>query len=759
MMKRFKATLPLTFHYSPPSLPSTLLPKFKNQQCGNDYISSLCRQKLYKEALQAFEFLEGNTNFQIFPSTYADLVSACSFLRSLDHGRKIHDHILASKCEPDIVLHNHILNMYGKCGSVKDAGKVFDAMPERNVVSWTSLISGHSQNKQEDKAIELYFEMLRSGCRPDHFTFGSIIKACSGLGNAWLGRQVHAHVLKSETGSHPIAQNALTSMYTKFGLIADAFDVFSHVQTKDLISWGSMIAGFSQLGYDKESLGHFKEMLCEGAYQPNEFIFGSAFSACSSVLQPEYGKQIHGMCIKFGLGRDIFAGCSLCDMYAKCGYLESARTVFYQIERPDLVSWNAIISGFSNGGDANEAILFFSQMRHKGLVPDEISVLSILSACTNPSTLYQGRQIHSYIIKRAFDCIVIVCNALLTMYAKCSNLYDAFIVFEDIRNHTDSVSWNAIITACMQHNQAGEVFRLLKLMRSSEIKPDYITLKNVIGACANIASLEVGNQIHCFTVKSGLVLDVTITNGLIDMYTKCGSLGSAQNLFGLMENPDVVSWSSLIVGYAQFGYGEEALELFKIMKGLGIKPNEVTLVGVLTACSHIGLVEEGWQLYKTMESEHGIVLTREHCSCMVDLLARAGCLHEAEAFIKQMEFEPDILVWKTLLAACKTRGNVEIGKRAAENILKVDPSNSAALVLLCNIHASSGSWVEVARLRNLMRERDVRKVPGQSWIEVKDRTHVFLVEDSLHPERGKIYAMLEELWLQMLDDGYDPLQA
>ncbi|RXI01313.1 hypothetical protein DVH24_001547 [Malus domestica] len=266
----------------------------------------------------------------------------------------------------------------------------------------------------------------------------------------------------------------------------------------------------------------------------------------------------------------------------------------------------------------------------------------------------------------------------------------------------------------------GEVFRLLNLMRISETKSDHITLGNVIGACANIASLEVGNQIRCLTVKSGIVLDVTVSNGLIDMYTKCGSIGSVQKLFGWMEDPDVVSWSSL----TWFGYGEEALDIFKRMKELGIKPNEVTLVGVLTACSHIELVEEAWKVYKTMESEHGIVPTIEHCSCMVDLRARSGCLHEAEAFIKQMAFEPDVVVCMTLLAACRTRGNVEIGKRAAENILKLDPTHSAALVLLCNIHASSGSWDDVARLRNLMRERDVRKVPGQSWIEVKNRTHI-----------------------------------
>lgn len=758
MLKNYKPQLRLFFYCSKLGVGRRNLPDLRTEQSWDDYISSLCKQKLYREALEAFESLQKETDFRINPSTYAHLICACSSIRSLGHGKKIHNHMLTSKCQVDLILQNHILNMYGKCGSLKDALEVFDAMPQRNVVSWTSMISGYSQNGRDDDAIKLYFDMLQSRHKPDQFTFGSIIKACSCLSDEYLGRQLHAHVIKSENGRHLIAQNALIAMYTKVDQLADAFDVFSRIGTKDLISWGSMIAGFSQLGYELEALYHFKELLCEGAYQPNEFIFGSVFSACSSLLQPEYGRQTHGICIKYGLGRDIFAGCSLCDMYAKCGFLESAKRAFYSIDRPDLVSWNAIISGCASCGDADEAISFFTQLRRTGFVPNDVTVLSSLSACTSPSTLYQARQVHSYITKMGFDLNVPVCNTLLTMYAKCSVLCDAFKVFEDIRNNADSVSWNAILTACMQHNQPGEVFKLMKLMLISQIIPDHVTISNAVAACAEIASEEVGNQVHCFSIKSGLVLNVSVSNGLVDMYTKCGSLGNARKLFELMENPDVVTWSSLIMGYAQYGYGEEAIELFRMMRGFGIKPNQVTFVGVLTACCHIGLVEEGWQIYRTMEKEHGIIPTREHCSCMVDLLARAGFLYEAEDFIHQMEFDPDIVVWKTLLAACKTHGNVDVGKRAAENIIRIDPSNSAAHILLCSIHASSGRWGDVARLRNLMKERGVMKVPGQSCIEVKGSFHVFLADDTLHPERGKIYEMLEKLWSQMFNDGCDPLE-
>lgn len=758
MIRNLKTQLRFSFYHSQPIVQSNALTYFRTEQFSNDYISSLCKQNLYNEALVTFDFLQNNTNFRIRPSTYAGLISACSSLRSLQLGRKVHDHILSSKCQPDVVLHNHILNMYGKCGSLEDAIMVFDEMPQRNVVSWTAVIAGCSQNGQENDAIELYVRMLLSGVMPDQFTFGSIIKACSGLGSVALGMQLHAQVIKSEHGSHLIAQNALIAMYTKFDRILDAWNVFSGIARKDITSWGSMIAGFSKLGYELEAFCHFNEMLHQGGYQPNEFIFGSVFSACSSLLHHEYGRQIHGMCIKFGLGRDIFAGCSLCDMYARCGLLDFARIVFNEIESPDLASWNAIIAGVASCSNANEAMSLFSEMRDRELIPDDLTVRSLLCACTSPLTLYQGMQVHSYIIKMSFDSNVPVCNAILTMYAKCSALCNALLVFKELGKNADSISWNSIIAACLQHSQAGEVFRLFSQMLASQNKPDHITFNNVMGACAEMASLEMGTQIHCYIMKTGLALDVFVMNGLIDMYIKCGSLGSARELFNSIEDPDVVSWSSLIVGYAQFGCGEEALKLFRRMRSLGVWPNHVTLVGVLTACSHVGLVEEGLQLYRIMQHEYGIIPTREHCSCVVDLLARAGRVHEAEDFINQMAFDPDIVVWKSLLASCKTHGNVDVGKRAAENILKIDPTNSAALVLLCNIYASSGKWEDVARLRGSMKERGVRKVPGQSWIEIQSKINVFFAEDSMHPERDEIYTILEELWLQMLDEGYVSIQ-
>lgn len=732
------------------------IPYFKNEQSFNDHISSLCKQKLFKDALRGFDILEQNEDYIIYPSTYAHLISACASLMSLEYGKRIHDHILKFNLQPDVILENHILNMYGKCGSMKDARKVFDNMQDRNVVTWTALIAGYSLNGPDTEAINLYILMQQLGQIPDHFTFGSVFKACSSVKDIDFAGQLHAQVVKSEFGSHLITQNALITMYAKFGQINIARDVFSRIKSKDLISWSSMIAGFSKFDYEWDALICFKDMLIWGTYHPNEFIFGSVFSACGFLGQPEYGRQVHGVSVKYGFAGDSFTGCSLTNMYAKCGFLSSAKTAFDLIKVPDTVSWNAMIAGFANCGDANEAMLIFSEMRRLGLKPDDITVRSLLCAFADTFALSQGIQVHSCIIKMGLNLEISVCNTLLTMYANCSSCDDSYKMFEEIRSNADLVSWNAIITVSMHHRQVEEVISLFKMMLLLYGKCDHITLANVLGACRKVTFLEMGGQVHCYAVKTGLSFDNLVMNTLIDLFMKCGSVEIGRKLFDFMENIDVVSWSSLIVGYAQFGYSEEALKLFKEMKNLGVKPNEVTLVGVLTACSHVGLVEEGLQLFKSMEKEHGVVPTREHYSCIVDLLARGGRIHDAEDLIDKMPFKPDIVTWKTLLAACKTRNNLEVGKRVAENILKIDPSNSAAHVLLCSLYASSGDWEDFATSRSLMKEKGVKKIPGQSWIEVKDRLHAFLAYDGIHPEREKIYSILNELWSHILNDGCIP---
>ncbi|OAY70803.1 Pentatricopeptide repeat-containing protein, mitochondrial [Ananas comosus] len=366
-------------------------------------------------------------------------------------------------------------------------------------------------------------------------------------------------------------------------------------------------------------------------------------------------------------------------------------------------------------------------MLRSGLAPDQFALGSVVRTCAGLLNFLLGRQLHGHAVKSGLvdEAIVlflemrwlglkpddITVRRQLPLLPSKGGLMQMF---------PSATLYFPCIRACVQHRQLEEAFQLFKCMRSSMKDLDHITLNTILSACADLASFDIGKHIHAYSFKVGLETDIMVRNGLIDAYAKCGSLDDARKLFEMMgNNRDVFSWSSLIVGYAQFGYVKESLELFALMRSLGINPNHVTLVGVLTACSRVGFVNEGLYYYNIMEHEYGIVPTKEHSSCVIDLLARAGRLDEAAKFIDQMPFEPDIVMWKTLLAACRVRNNVEIGKRAAEAILKIDPSDSAAYVLLCSIYASSGHWDEFAMLKKLMKSSGVRKFPGKSWIKKK----------------------------------------
>ncbi|KAG0448144.1 hypothetical protein HPP92_027976 [Vanilla planifolia] len=708
-------------------------------------ISNLCKQKRYRDALFAFQSLESQT---LHRNTYVQLVLVCSHLKSIHDGRLIHRHL--SRVFTDVILNNHILSMYGKCGAMDDARQLFERMAERNLVSWTAMISGYSQSNKEIDAVGFYLRMLRSGLLPDHFTLGSVIRSCSGMLDLELGRQMHCHCIKLGYCSDLIVQNAIVTMYSKTDRIDDAFLEFLSIAEKDLISWSSMIAGLAQQAHELEALCLFKEMICSGNHRPNEFHFGSAFSACRNINLLDYGEQMHNLCIKIGLDKDAFTGCSLTDMYARCGKLDCTKKAFYDVQVPDLVSWNSVICAFTNKGLMGEALQLLAEMRLSGFEPDDITIRCLLCACTTPASLFLGQLFHSYLTKMSFDTDIAVCNSLVNMYAKCAELETALNLFEEMGNLRNIVSWNTVLTACLQNQRPDEVLRLSGLMWNLRNEFDQITFSCVLSASADLACIEVGSQVHCHAFKTGFDEMLVVRNGLINMYAKCGNLNKARNLFELTGNDcDVFSWSSLIVGYAQFGNGRESLELFKRMQNIGIRPNHVTFVGVLTACSHIGLVDEGLHYYNMMNDMYAICPTREHCSCIVDLLSRAGRLNEAESFIHNIPIEPDLIMWKTLLAACRVQNNVDIGKRAAISVLHIDPFDSSAYVLLCSIYASSGCWDDFARLRKFMKSFGVKKSPGKSWILVKGEVSVFSVEDRSHKQLEDIYETLRVLDFDM----------
>jgi len=346
-------------------------------------------------------------------------------------------------------------------------------------------------------------------------------------------------------------------------------------------------------------------------------------------------------------------------------------------------------------------------------------------------------------------------TAMVSGLAQNGLIEEALKLFKEMPHRT-VVAWNAMIAGFVQNGHGEEALKLFQQMQLTGVRPDSKTFASILPVFANFAALELGREIHGRIIRSGFQSEVVVVNALIDMYAKCGSRMKARQLFDKMYQRNVVSWTAMIAGYAMHGFVEEALKLFEKMKQSGMNPNSVTLVCVLSACSHAGLVNEGYYHFKSISENYHITPVMEHYSCMVDLLGRAGRLHEAQEFINNMPITPDAAVWSCLLSACRMHNNLQLGEYTAERIFQLGCKDAAPYVLLSNIYATAGRWDDIKKVRKLMKDRGIKKTPGCSWIEINKHVHAFLVGDRSHPQMQKIYLELERLSREMKEAGYVP---
>lgn len=690
--------------------------------------------------------------------TYVLLLKGCGNMKNLSEGRRVHAHMIKFGIEPDKAIVCSLINMYAKCGCVADACHVFVKMSEIEVVSWTSMVSCYAQNDQGDRALTLFCEMLRVGIQPNQFTFGSVLKACTSPEYMDQGKQVYAHVVKTGYLSDVHVASALVEMHAKWGNMGDARRVFDNMPERNAVSWTGMITRYVQSEDSEEALKLFQKMQLVGV-KSDRFSLSSALCACANLEALDEGQQVHAEAIKIGVELDVCVGSALVDMYVKCSQVDcmvDARKVFDRMPQQNVVTWTALMVGYSqSSGHAQEAINLFVKMKRSGVKPNGFTFASVLKACASMADLEQGKQNHAHIVKTSLETDLCVANSIVTMYARCGTIEDARKVFDEILER-NVISWNAIIAGYAQNGHGEVAYKLFRQTQMEGVKIDAFTFASVLSACAGITALDQGMQVHTIILKTGFQSDISVENALITMYARCGSIEDARKVFDKILERNVISWTAIITGYAQHGYAKEALNLFEQMRGLGVKPNHITFIGVLSACSHVGLVDEGHRYFASMSHEHGLLPSLEHYACVVDLLGRAGHLDEAEAVINEMPFKPDALVWRTLLGACRIHANIDLGKRAAERLLELEPQEPTTYVLLSNMYAAAGQWDAVAKVRKMMKDRQLTKEAGCSWIEIKNRVHMFFVRDRSHPLTEEIYAKLDELTLQMKKLGYVP---
>jgi pentatricopeptide repeat protein len=519
-------------------------------------------------------------------------------------------------------------------------------------------------------------------------------------------------------------------------------------------SWNTRLGRHVKAGEGEKTMELFYQMQQEGM-TPDRFTFVSVINACASLRSLEEGRCIHTQIIQSGCESDLYVNNALIDMYAKCGSLEDAWRVFNKMPTRDVVAWNGMIFGHVRSGAGRKALELYQQMQHERVQPEPITFVGVLTACASLAALEEGRRIHQQVIKKGCESNIIVGSSLVDMYAKSGSLDEAWSVFNRMPSR-NVIAWSAMI---LGHVKCGEGLKALALSRQMQregVEPDYVTFMGILSACASVAALEEGRHIHKQIIRSSCESNVCVGTSLIDMYSKCGSIEDAWSVFNKMATRNVATWNAMLGGYAMHGHGKDALEHFEQMCLEGVEPDRVSFLVLLSACSHAGLLDEGLCYFESMGPVYSIPATLELYACMVDLLGRAGHLHEAEDLVKAMSCEPDIYVWVALLGACRVHGEVEMGERIAKQVLELNPGDAAGYVLLSNIYAAAGKWDLRANIQRQRLRMGVKKDPGQTWIEVNSEVHTFTADDQNHPQISEIHAELKKLSRQMNDVGYVP---
>uniref|UniRef100_A0A2N9FL06 DYW domain-containing protein n=1 Tax=Fagus sylvatica TaxID=28930 RepID=A0A2N9FL06_FAGSY len=423
--------------------------------------------------------------------------------------------------------------------------------------------------------------------------------------------------------------------------------------------------------------------------------------------------------------RDLCSWNTMISGYAKMGKLEEARKLFDEMPERDNFSWTAMISGYVHHAQPREALeLYRMMLRHENSKSNKFTVTSALAASAAIPNLRVGKEIHGNIMRIGLD--------------------------------SDEVVWSVLSDIYFEDGRREEGFDLFSELTRSGIRPNDFTFAGVLNACADHAAENLGKQVHGYLTRIGFDPFSFAASALVHMYSKCGNVENSKRVFNGKTRPDLVSWTSLIVGYAQNGQPNEALKLFELLLKSGTQPDHITFVGVLSACTHAGLVDKGLEYFHSIKEKHGLRHTADHYACIIDLLARAGRFGEAENIINKMPMKPDKFLWASLLGGCRIHGNLELAKRAAEALFEIEPENPATYVTLANIYATAGMWGEVAKVRKAMDDKRVVKKPGLSWIEIKREVHVFLVGDKSHPKSHEIHNFLGELSKRMKEEGYIP---
>ncbi|CAA7057947.1 unnamed protein product [Microthlaspi erraticum] len=634
--------------------------------------------------LSIFKVLFISTIPESIPNDYSHFISILGACKTTDQFKQLHSQSITAGLEPNPTIQKKLLIFWCTrlSGNMGYACKLFVKIPEPDVVMWNNMIKGWSRADCDREGVGLYLNMLKEGVIPDSHTFPFLLNGLNRDGALGYGKKLHCHVEKFGLGCNLYVQNALVQMYSLCGLMDMARGVFDRRCREDVFSWNLMISGYNRMKKYEESVKLFAEMERKFVF-PTSVTLLLVLSACSKVRDKDLCRRVHVYVKEPSLKLEN----ALVNAYAACGEMDVAVRIFRSMKTRDVISWTSIVKGFVEIGNLELARTYFDEMPVR-----------------------------------------------------------------------DRISWTIMIDGYLRADCFNESLELFREMQNAGMVPDEFTMVSVLTACAHLGALEIGEWVKTYIDKNKNKIknDVVVGNALIDMYFKCGCAEKAEKVFHGMCQRDKFTWTSMVVGLANNGQGQEAVKVFFQMQDMSIQPDEITYLGVLSACNHSGMVDQGRNFFAEMRSDCRIEPSLAHYGCMVDLLGRAGLVKEAYEIVKNMPMNPNSIVWGALLGACRLHNDEQLAELSARKILELEPDNGAVYSLLCNIYAACERWEDLREVRRKMTEIATKKTPGCSLIEVKGVAHEFVSGDKSHLQSEEIYVKLEEMAQELTFAGCLP---
>ncbi|KAI5085019.1 hypothetical protein GOP47_0001188 [Adiantum capillus-veneris] len=656
-------------------------------------------------------------------------LQTCREKRNLDTVNRAHVQLSIHGLASSNALGNCLLSMYAECRDLYRVEQVFRCLCARNEYAWTTLIQGYVECGEAELAFEAYNLMQEEGMDPSTYTYVALLKACTKMKWVERGYVLHAEMAKEGLDFDPFVSSTLVHMYFKLCMLAEAHNVLDSLPARDLVLWTALISGYAEQGKCQEALFCFNQMQLEGMV-PDPVTYICSLKACGLLGDVEKGLKMHGDLVRKGFDGNLIVGNTLIDMYARFGLLADAKEVFEKLVDKDIVSWNALASGYAEHGLGVEVLNLLDRMILERVQPDKITYVCCLRGCSCTGAFKKGQHLHAEIVEESIESDPYVGTTLVDFYVKCGKLVEARETLDEMQVR-DLVPWTAMVAGYAEHGYEDEVldcycqmlmegvpltkatfssvifayagqgeaektYQHFIRMQEQGLLPDSSIFVGVLVACGNSHALELGMRIHAQSYKISLG-DVILATAAIDMYGSCGSMDNAHQLLDTLPTKAVITWNSLLTGYAHHGNSDLVFNLFEKMKKESVQPDKVTFLNLVSVCSHLGLYKEVFDCFEDMKKK-GISPNLKHYTCLVDLLCRTGQLDEAVAMLKKLPIQPSLSSWHTVMSACHKWGSVKLGRHAFDHAVDLDEDHGAAYILMSNMYSDAELWEEMNQI-------------------------------------------------------------